>query len=339
MSHTPRDCATCAETHCAMHDPRALRDPAVERVSYVLDDAWPEYSSLVAAHLRPADQVLAPGLPGGWPSRYRWGFPAQHRAPLATVRRHLGTYRTRRAAGAERQQAYLHQDNDLAEALAGRIDYRARHLVVAQRWLPWLDNAGVLGGRTFDVLMQRYPLRELHRLLDLAAAEVGNSPSLTDFRADAALVEREAALLARARRVITPHHGIAALFPDRAALLAWHKPPSTCPSRGGRVAFLGPSIARERPDIVRRLAAGLEQPLIVFGAMIEPEWWSGTRIEPRAMDGQWLRDVSTVLHPAVLSHQPRRLLEAAASGVRIYATPTAGLDRNDYFDIGSFKSI
>ena len=41
---------------------------------------------------------------------------------------------------------------------------------------------------------------------------------------------------------------------------------------GNRVAFLGPTIARQRPDIARRLAAGLKEPLVVFGPMLEPTW-------------------------------------------------------------------
>jgi hypothetical protein len=331
--HAPRDCATCGETQCAMHDISRLAVISGERTSYILDDAWPEYASLVAAQVRPSDQVLAPDLPSG--SRYRWGSYTQPVASMATLRRHLAMRRVRQAPGAVRQTTYLRSDRDLAHALARRIDYRAGHLVVAQRWLPWLDETGALGGRSYDVLMQRYPLRELHRLLDAAAAELGKAPSLTDFRAEPALVEREAGLLARARRVVTPHHGIAALFPRQVSLLAWHKPAAINSSSGNRVAFLGPTIARERPDIARHLAVGLDHPLIVFGAMIEPDWWSGLSIERRALDANWLREVGTILHPAAVTHQPRRLLEAVASGVRVCATPTCGLAPSDYVDLAS----
>ncbi len=122
--------------------------------------------------------------------------------------------------------------------------------MVAQAWLPWLDEAGVLGGRSFDVAMSRYPFAEIHRRLDAAAAEIGASATIADFRADPELVAREAALLARARRIVTPHHGLAALFPGRRC-----GSPGTGrrPRRaaGRRVAFLGPTIARQRPDLVR----------------------------------------------------------------------------------------
>src|SRR6185295_16576022 len=107
--------------------------------------------------------------------------------------------------GGVRQRAYLEHDRAIARKLAKAIDYRARHLVVAQAWLPWLEDAGALGGRTFDVVMSRYPFAEIHRLLDEAAAALGTSATIADFRAEPELVASESGLLARARRIITPH--------------------------------------------------------------------------------------------------------------------------------------
>jgi hypothetical protein len=224
----------------------------------------------------------------------------------------------------------------MARRLAQAIDYRARHLVVAQSWLPWLDEAGALGGRTFDVVMSRYPLGEVHRMLDAAAAEIGASSTIADFRADPELVEREAELLARARRIVTPHHGIASLFPGRTLLLNWHRPPSSHGEPGNRLAFLGPTIARQRPDIARRLGSSLDEPLIVVGPMIEP-LWVGVAIEQRPMGPAWLDGIGAILHPASLTSQPRALLEALASGVTIFATDTCGLAPSDYLPLEAFN--
>lgn len=310
------------------------------RTSYVLDDVWPEYASMVAASLRPEDQLLAPGLFGARPGRYRWPGPAEHRASFATLRRHLAMRRVAKAPGGVRQRTYLEHDRAVARALARRIDYRAGHLVAAQAWLPWLDAAGALGGRSFDVMMSRYPLAEIHRRLDAAAAQAGASPTIADFRADPELVAREAELLARARRIVTPHHGIAALFPGRTMRLVWHRAPAaTARTTGNRVAFLGPTIARQRPDLVRRLAGALEAPLIVFGAMLEgPDYWDGVAIERREFGPGWLDGIGAILHPASLTNQPRRLLEAIAGGVEVYATPECGLDRTDYRPLEGFPT-
>jgi len=231
-----------------------IEAPAGARSAWLLDEVWPEYASMVAAMRGPEDQLLAPGLRGARPGRYAWPGAVRHPAGFATLGRHLAMRRVAKAPGGVRQRAYLVHDRRVARALARRIDYRCSHLVVAQTLLPWLDEAGVLGGRSFDVMMSRHPLAEIHRRLDEAAAAMGPSATIGDFRADPGLVERESALLARARRIFTPHHEIAALFPAQAALLAWHRPAATARVPGERVAFLGPTIARQRPDLVRAMA-------------------------------------------------------------------------------------
>lgn len=320
-----------------MHRRHGLDAAPPERIAWVLDDVWPEYASLVAAALRPQDQLLAPGLFGPRPARYGWPGAVKHAAGFATAKRHLAMRRVAKAPGGVRQLAYLAADRAVARALAREIDYRAGHLVLAQAWLPWLDEAGMLGGRSFDVLMSRYPFAEIHRRLDEAAAELGGSPTIADFRADPALVERETALLARARRIVTPHHDIAALFPEQAMRLAWHRPPPAAPAKGDRVAFLGPTIARQRPDLARALAASLDAPLVVFGAMLEAgNPWAGIAVERHAFGPDWLDGIGAILHPATLTGQPRRLLEAVAAGVTVYATPACGLDPADYLPLAAF---
>jgi hypothetical protein len=336
----PRSCASCDETGCAMNRRHHVAAPPEARIAYVMDDVWPEYASMIAASLRPGDQVLAPGLLGPRPSRYRWPAPAQHAGALATARRHLAMRRVAKASGGVRQRAYLAADRAVARALAGAIDYRAGHLVVAQAFLPWLDEAGMLGGRSFDVAMSRYPFAEIHRRLDEAAAEIGASLTIADFRADPELVAREAALLARARRIVTPHHGIAALFPEQAMRLAWHRPPAAPRVAGNRVAFLGPTIARQRPDLARALASGTDQPLVVFGDLLEgADSWAGIAIERRAFGPNWLDGIGFILHPATLTSQPRRLLQALAAGVTIHATPASGLDPADYRPLADLEGF
>ena len=334
MSHEPRSCASCDETGCGMH--KIVQALPAGQCAWVLDDVWPETASMVAEMFGAGDQLIAPGAWPGFPSRYAWPRRGQAPAKLQTIARHLAMRRVAKAPGGVRQRTYLERDRQLARRLARAIDYRARHLVVAQSWLPWLDEAGALGGRTFDVVMSRYPLGEVHRMLDLAAAEFGPSSTIADFRADPELVEREAELLARARRIITPHHGIAAMFPGRTLLLAWHRPPPSPREPGTRVAFLGPTIARQRPDIARRLASSLDEPLIVLGPVIEP-LWDGVAIERRSMEPGWLYGIGATLHPASLTNQPRALLEALANGVNVYATETCGLPPSDYAPLESFN--
>jgi hypothetical protein len=118
-------------------------------------------------------------------------------------------------------------------------------------------------------------------------------------------------------------------------LLAWHKPAPTPGQEGNRVAFLGPTIARQRPDIARALAAHLDEPLIVFGPVLE-DCWGGVPIEHRGRNPYWLDGVGAILHPATLTHQPRALIEARANGVTVYATATCGLGQGDYLPLDEF---
>ncbi len=317
----PHSCATCARADCHLSFISRQIEPVAERTAYVLDEIWPEYRDFVGKQARADDQLLAPGL-----GLSRYGWPgAQKRALWATGLRHLSMRRVVRARGGVRQAAYAQADERLAGIFGRSLDYRARHVVVYQTFLPYLWRDGWLGGRSFDVLMTRYPLAELHARLDTAQG-TAQSRSLSDYRAPDVLVAAETEALAAARRIITPHHDIAEHFIDRALWLDWHRPVSKPPREGTRTAFLGPVIARQGADVARTWAKKLDKPLIVFGTDLEgPDFWQDAPIERRAFTANWLDDIGTILHPAVVTHQPRRLIEARAHGVEILAHASCGL--------------
>jgi hypothetical protein len=328
----PKSCATCDETSCAMNAAGRIDIRVADKTAYILDDVWPEYASYVQASRQPHDQVIAPGLFGAPRlARYRWPGVVDHRATVATTNRHRIMRAVAAKSGAERQAAYLKRDEAIANALVRHIDYRADHLVVAQAWLPWLARSGALGGRTYDVLMSRFPFADIHRRLDEAAQDYGASPTIADFRAADVLIETERQALHDARKIITPHRAIAALFPAQALVLAWHRPAARCARSGTRTAFLGPTIARQRPDIARLFAHDLGEPLIVFGSNHESaDFWAGIASEQRPFDANWLDDVGTIIHPATMTTQPRALLQAIANGVTVHATSACGLASDDY---------
>ena len=335
-AHAPHSCASCGVKDC--HLSFVSRDiaPVAERTAFVLDEAWPEFRAYIGRLARPDDQVLIPGLFGQALPRYDWG-QGDRVAGWETLRRHVAMKQVARARGAVRQAAYLRADHDLATALARRIDYRAGHAVVSQTLLPFLWRAGVLGGRTFDVLMTRYPLAELHARLDQVAAACPKSPTIADFRAPDALVADEAEALAAARRLVTPHHDIAEQAGRRAIWLDWERPRLPGRRPGARVAFLGPTAARQGAYRVRDIAGHLDMPLIVFGADLEgPGFWRGVDIERRPMGEAWLDDIGAILHPAAVTHTPRRLIEAAAQGVSVYAEATCGLAPGQWRPISDF---
>jgi hypothetical protein len=98
------------------------------------------------------------------------------------------------------------------------------HVVVTQTLLPFLWRDGVLGGRSFEVLMTRLPIAVLQDRLDRAYALHPESSTLKDFRANETLLKLEQAALKAAQRIITPHAEIANCFPDKSLLLNWELP-------------------------------------------------------------------------------------------------------------------
>ena len=324
-THAPHSCASCGVTGCRLSF--ASRDiaPVTERSAFVLDEAWPELRAYVGRLARPDDQVLMPGVFGRALPRYAWGA-GERAATLATLNRHALMHQVAKARGAVRQSAYLRADRSLAQALGKRIDYRAGHVVVSQTWLPFLWRDGVLGGRSFDVLMTRYPLADLHARLDRVATTCPDSRTIADFRAPADLVTAEAEALAAARKWVTPHHDIAERAGGRGLWLDWQKPGLKPRRAGERAAFLGPTAARQGAYVVREIARRLKTPLIVFGADLEgPDFWQGVPIERRPMGANWLDDIGAILHPAAITHAPRRLIEAVAHGVTVYGEASCGL--------------
>ena len=323
--HGPESCAGCNKTDCHLSFVSREIAPVDERTAFVLDEAWPEHRRFVEGQRREDDQMLRPGVYGKTLGRYDWGG-GREAAPLQTVFRHVAMRRVAKARGAVRQAAYLKADEGVAGALGRKIDYRARHVVVSQTLLPFLWRDGVLGGRSFDVLMTRYPLAEIHRRLDAVQARHPDSVTIGDFRAPEAVVLAEAEALAAARRVVTPHHDIAEGFGARALWLDWQMPAVRPRQAGERLAFLGPVVTRQGARDVREMARGLAEPLIVFGAELEGAgFWEGVAIDRRSFGPGWLDDIGAIVHPAVMTAAPRRLLEAVAHGVTVYAEPSCGL--------------
>src|SRR5205807_698055 len=221
-----------------------------------------------------------------WPTR---DFSEVHSALFTTLLRSL---RSRRVAhyGAKRIMADLHSTELIAHALARHIPYEISHACLMQRFLPFLWREGVLGGRTFDVLATRLPLRVLHGRLDMETAKHPERKTLAEFRAPEMLVQAEEEALAAAERIITPHAEIAELFGNRAVLLPWAMPSAACQVRNTRtlprcntstlatVAFPGPTAARKGAYELREAAHALDLEILLLGSELEGEdFWHGVK--------------------------------------------------------------
>ncbi|MEI9893668.1 MAG: VanW family protein [Chthoniobacter sp.] len=202
----PGSCASCGVAACFRHlKPDTDENPG--RSAWLVDEWWPEWASHLAQLESPADLLLRP-LDGRrfHKPNYAWDaadFRQTRSATLLTLRRAWSTRRLREQ-GAERQRALLAWDERLARHYARQLHPEHTHLVVAQNLLPFLWRDGVLGGRTFDVLMVRLPIHALQAQLDEAARLHPESTTCADFRAPAWMADAEAQALASAEHWITP---------------------------------------------------------------------------------------------------------------------------------------
>ncbi len=314
-------CETCNVVTCFRHPGRPEHAAGV--TAWLVDGWWPEFDRYLRAQRGSEDWLFLP-LRGR--RAYRWpaeGFAAVRSAPWETFRRAWGSRRLA-AQGAVRQQALLNFDEALAARFARGLPPTALHLVVSQTLLPFLWRAGVLGGRTFDVLMTRLPLVALHATLDRAAARWTGSLTAGDFRAPAALVDDESAALAAARKWITSHTGVARLAGDRAETLPWElPPPSPRGAAGPDLLFPASTLARKGAGEVAAAARELGARVQLGGPLLEgADSWRG--IDTLSARANWA-GVGAVVLPAWVEHQPRRLLGAVAAGVPVVASEACGL--------------
>lgn len=334
-----RGCDECGRLDCHKSFASRKIDDKGGINAFILDEKWPEFAKFLSVNHCQTDQILSPGFFGqAILSRYDWHKSACHFATYETFGRHFDMRRVKNASGRIRQMAYLKNNAKLALALGKNLNHLATHLIISQNFLPTLQKFGFLGGRTYDVLMGQYPLELIHKKLDNAARRL-QSPTISDFRAPQNLIDLENQALENANTIITPHHGIASHFAHKALVLDWRMPTARPHKKGNRVAFLGPTIARQGIHTAREIANTLNTALIVFGQDIEdPNFWKGANIEKRFMNENWLDDIGALIHPAIMTNQPRKLLEAQASGVKIYATPECGLAPSQFIPISKFRA-
>jgi hypothetical protein len=326
----PNSCASCDAQSCFRYIEREPITTRFGRAAFLVDEYWPEFDQYIHNQHRDTDLLGLPldGKKYNKPN-YAWatdGFQRVSEQRLMTARRALQS-RKLSAQGAARQLSLLQYDERLAHRYASLLSYDVTHVTAMQNLLPFLWQEGCLNGRTFDVLMTRLPMNQLHARLDLACSLHPESATLGDFRADARLVRAEHEALQRARRIITPHTEIAALFPEQAMLIDWQLSTMTHTHvKGSKVAFPASTVGRKGAYEMREVARALELEMVLFGSQLEGgEFWRGINTTFRRFNAHWLDEVGLVVLPAFVENRPRKLLEAIACGVPVIASTACGL--------------
>lgn len=339
---TPRalpsgDCLTCGVTGCFRH-PSALREntPALGHSAFLLDPRWPEFDRWCAEHSQPGDRWFTPMDGGRWHKpNYQWSAPDGTEVRHATIAALRRSWNQRRlpAQGARRQNVLIRGEAEIARAYARMLDPQCRHVVVSQNLLPHLWRLGVLGGRSFDVLLERWPIEELQRRLDLAKHAHPQSTTLGDFRADRDLLRAEREALAAAGRLVTPHVAIAAHFGPRAWLIPWEMPtPMPRVPVAGKPSLFFPASRLGRKgafELAAALKSGIDAELRFLGAADEGAAGPFAGLDCSRGKLSDLASATALVLPAWIEHQPRLALLALASGIPVIATETCGLPPHD----------
>ena len=326
------DCLTCGVTSCFRH-PSAIGNnaPSAGHSAWLLDGLWPEFDAWCALHAHEGDRWFTPldGTRFGKPN-YAWSIPQGAWKRHATLETLIRSFRQRRipAQGAVRQRFMLSAQRRLAEKFAVAIDPLARHLVVSQTLLPHLWKMGCMGGRTFDVLVNRWPLAELQARLDLASLAHPASDTIRDFRADEELLHAETEAFAAAARIVTPHRAIAGFFGAKALLLDWNVTNTlNVKAPNGIHKWFFPASPLARKGIYELAAAlrGSGDELLLLGGAKEGSADTLQGINHRRATQDELAGCTALVLPAWIEHEPRLALRALQSGIPVIATESCGL--------------
>jgi len=326
------DCLTCGVTSCFRHpSANASHAPSAGHSAWLLDGLWPEFDALCALHAHDGDRWFTPldGIRFGKPN-YAWSIPRGAWKRHSTLETLIRSFRQRGipAQGAVRQRFMLAAQRRLAEKFAAGLDPLARHLVVSQTLLPHLWKMGCMGGRTFDVLVNRWPLAELQARLDRASLAHPASDTIRDFRADGDLLNGETEAFAAAARIVTPHRAIAGFFGAKALLLDWTipKPLDVEALKGGRKWFFPASpLARKGIYELTSALRGSGDDLLLLGGANEGSAYPLEGISHRRGTPDELSGCTALVLPAWIEHEPRLALRALQSGIPVIATESCGL--------------
>ena len=324
-------CTTCGVESCF----RSLKPKAnfnFGKTAFLVDEFSPEFDEYIQKNRDEKDVLFIP-LNGKRfkKANYAWngqGFARTKQSLFTTLER---SYKSRKlvAQGAQRQKNLLAMYEKLAKSYAKSLPFDVLHVVVQQNLLPFLWKSGVLGGRTFDVLMNSLPMQEIQKRLDFAVSLHSESATLGDFRADANLLEAETEALQNADKIITPHTEIASLFGEKAQILNWQmsnaKEIKKTKNEKFTIVFPASTVGRKGCYELREAVRGLEVKIITLGANIEAaNFWKDFDIEKGAEN--WLEKADLVALPAFVEHKPRRLLQAVSQKIPVIASKSCGLE-------------
>lgn len=332
------DCYSCGNFECFKYPDNIKIKKQATVTTFILDEYWSEYDDYIRSIATNTDLFIIPIYKNIFfkSDQDKWTIKNQQKLSttfFAAIKRGL-KLRLYLRAKKNVFSSMLQLDKEIAKALAKQISIESTHLVISQNLLPFLWQEGVLGGRTFDVLMNRLPIEKIHQRLDKAHESFPQSKTLNDFRASQTLIDIENIALTRARKIITPHEEIANVFINKSLKLNWSLPKQHKEQnkRGNKILFPASALGRKGAYEIRQLAKELDLTVVIVGKAIENNFsWEGVTIE--SIGANPFDGIQLVIYPAYIEHQPRLLLKALSMGIPVITTTACGLSSADNLTI------
>ena len=351
------DCYSCGNMSCHQHEDHTNKNGAIETTTYILDEKWPEFDDYVKQNSTKNDVFILPLKKNRWikTDRYNWSTPSSQNLKTTMF---YGMYRALKLRFSKNRNPFdlsLELDQLIAKKAVNKIPIQATHLVISQNLLPFIYETGMLGGRTFDVLMNRLPLQIIQERLDFAHFIHPESKTLNDFRTDKKLIELETIALSKAKKIVSPHSEIQERFKDKIEKLNWFVKNESSKNKGTKILFPASTIGRKGAYEMRKLAIELNLSLVILSKNFENDnFWDG--IETEIYNGK-SEEIGLIIYPTLIENQPRQLLQYTAKNIPIITTTASGLQNSenvkivyinnykllkeavvDYLSIGKFSS-
>ncbi|SHJ25365.1 VanW like protein [Rubritalea squalenifaciens DSM 18772] len=323
------NCYSCNVTSCFRNAPQTPDAIRFGKTAALVDAVTPEFKKYIMQRLNQGDHLLSPISTRFFPS-YLWSAPknvAVKQCPLTAIKKAIQLRRIPKQ-GKALQETLLRYDRLLAESYAKKLDYSVSHLIISINLLPHLWEAGVLGGRTFDVLAHRSPISKIQEQLNQAHLLHPQSTTLTDFRAVEKYLKLEQEALLHANRIISPHSYICGQFENHQQL-DWIAPapqPVTVRTNSRKKIFF-PASALGRKGIYELVEALKDKDieLLILGNADEGSSCPLGKFNWRKASISDMADCDLVILPAHVEHSPRPLLRALSLGIQVIATKACGL--------------
>ncbi|MFT3907988.1 MAG: VanW family protein [Ferruginibacter sp.] len=324
------DCYSCGNFECFKHPERTTIKKEKTITTFILDDKWKEFDDYIKNISSDKDFFIVPLQKNKFikTNRYNWAIKNYNNARSVSFAAIQRAIQLRFVAGSKNNvfSLMLKLDKKIAKAAVKHIPIESTHLVIAQNLLPFLWEEGALGGRAFDVLMNRLPMEKLHERLDHAHSKFPASKTLNDFRAPQSLIDLENMALTKSQRIITPHQEIANIFINKSIKLDWTLPNVNVEknANGNKILFPASAIGRKGAYEMRQLAKELDLCIVITGnAKEDDNFWEGIKMETAGNDP--FENIRLVVYPTYIEHQSRLLLKAIAAAVPVITTTACGL--------------